>query len=313
MPTSTISSGHILVCVLTLWTIVVDLQLVNNHPQSNNQKRIIGGRVERKRGNFVVFVNNGYYIDNRTICQGALFKNSFVITLQSCLLKFPMSDRTRVIIGIDSSDRTQTASVSRIFRHPKYDPKTLSGNIALLRLGCTRIFPRIPRMPEDARELPDRNVVLPGEEIISPGTSVHVFGRNIFGVSSLGKLRSMAVVHSAEKTLLSREECAAKYKKAGRKFRKKDETRFCAETVDKNVCIEGKGSPLILSQSLNSDSQHPVLLGLASSGVNRCTDPTYLKQYVNVTRFRRWINKKTARYVDCEVSGLFDYPGDYKI
>uniref|UniRef100_A0A8B9F9P2 Serine protease 56 n=1 Tax=Amazona collaria TaxID=241587 RepID=A0A8B9F9P2_9PSIT len=238
-------------------------------PQANTtapRGRIMGGSVALL-GSWPWLVS--VRLHGELMCGGVLVGLSWVLTAAHCFAGY---GRGYSNVGMMSLQRgaqsgRQAVPVRRILPHPKFNPKTFHGDLALLELA-------VPLAPSPTVS----PVCLPSSSSEpSPGTACY-----IAGWGSLYEGRSANVVMEAQVPLLSQETCRGAL---GRDLI--TNTMFCAGYLSGGIdsCQGDSGGPLACQ---DPSSHRFVLYGITSWG-DGCGERGKPGVYTRVTAFTDWL------------------------
>ncbi|XP_075265824.1 trypsin epsilon-like [Convolutriloba macropyga] len=257
----------------------------NNLAQLIHKERVSGGSsIYDETSNFMAYIkifDSPEKPGHHYICYGALYKSAFVLTVRSLVENVEAKD-IKVSIG-STLDETRKHGVSQdldvIHKHI-YNPNSsiYDYDFAILVLDCDQI----------SREENFESVHLPDHNFITPGTLAQVFG---WGRLDYDSYKVASFLQSAQVEIVANEECLNVIKD------NKYNAGFLCTTGDNGVgsCLGDFGVPLILSKSLSSQSNHPVLIGLFSHSP-ACKRSSYLERYSNITYYKTWIEQTVLKY-----------------
>ena len=210
------------------------------------EKRIVGG-YDADVGAAQLLVSLVLKDKTRFQSQGVLYKENFVLTTQHCVHGLRPKD-IRIYFGSNCiHGNWDSIKVQKIYRHRLFDSRTYSHNIAILFLNCIGI---------PSYEF-GKNFTLYENSSLEIGKFLKIFGWGSLEYD--GPYPDS--LQSAQLTSTSRKECRRKYNNVNIKI---DHTMVCAGAKAKGACQSDEGGPVVLFESLNSDNQQPILVGLVS-------------------------------------------------
>lgn len=255
-------------------------------------------------------------------CGGTLIRNTIVLTSAYCVTtnakaKFSIIDPSQIVVSVGSIERQQgeRIRVTEIVRHPAYDPILRINDVAILKLE------QAPKTDSQAApvRLPDATALA---SLTRDGAAV-----TALGWGQMENKQEPTRLRAASVELVDRKACnerlmASRMETIEKKYVKDiidvlrvdekgaqairdlirrrakapaDETMLCAGkpapvpqgAAETYSCVGDNGGPLL---SVGADGK-PVQVGLFSTTDPECSDPQALRLYVNVGKFRQWIDE----------------------
>ncbi|XP_054084868.1 serine protease easter isoform X1 [Zeugodacus cucurbitae] len=216
-------------------------------------------------------------------CGGSLINKYYVITAAHCtkeneyeLFKVRLGD-WHITEDKDCDghlcgppERTIEISINNILRHPRYNPRNLDYDVALLRLKDRVEYTRFIKpicLPMD--------VSLRGKRY--DGNSATIVGWGLTEMNQLSDIKLKATVQII-------------YGNNGKKFRVRD-SKIYATGNGNDSCRGDSGGPLMIKEEVN-ENKNWYLIGIISYGNlnNTCGTEESIGIYARVSSFLDWIN-----------------------
>eukprot|EP00210_Caulerpa_lentillifera_P004083 g3896.t1 len=211
-------------------------------------------------------------VNGEHICGGIVIAKDAVLTAAHCVdprISNEATVRPNLNIGgIDRNEPIQKRKTVRAFPHPGWKGTVLDGDdLVILKLNKkTCITPVLLLGAEDAED--------------QEGVMFLGYGRTSQG----GKFPNL--LHGSEMRTLNRTRCNRRYRMRPRV----DRNELCARgNTVVGVCVGDDGSPLVIQPSFRIYSD--IVIGIASYSSNDCTESEGVSVFMNIYRYRKWINE----------------------
>ncbi|XP_064553938.1 trypsin-1 [Drosophila montana] len=221
--------------------------------------RIVGGiEVTIKDYPYQISLQRNYHM-----CGGSLIADGWALTAAHCVENANVQS-LRVRIGATRKDSGGVlADIQRVHRHPKYDPRIIDYDFALLELAqynATNITQAFVQLPKQNEDIPD-------------GTPVTITGWG----NTQNAEESTDVLRAVTVPKVNQTQCTLAYDNFGNIT----DRMLCAGLQEggKDACQGDSGGPL---------AAHGKLWGVVSWGFG-CAKPEYPGVYSRVAAVRDWI------------------------
>ncbi|XP_007887786.1 chymotrypsinogen B-like [Callorhinchus milii] len=205
-------------------------------------------------------------------CGGSLIQSQWVITAAQCGVR---ANDHRVILGV--SDRNlqlqdgQIMEISKVIVHPQYNPKTMSYDMALLKL----------EMPVTVNDHVSTVCLPTATDLFPSGMFCTTTG---WGLTNPNDIGLPTKLHQASLPLVSKSECEKKW---GSSSIISDDM-LCAGGAGATSCLGDAGSPLVCEKN-----NAWYLVGVVSWGTASC-NLSIPAVYARVTQAQPWIDQTIA-------------------
>jgi secreted trypsin-like serine protease len=213
-------------------------------------------------------------------CGGSIYNSRWIVTAAHCVINLTAGD-VKIAFGSNRlSTQIPRATVRGIHLNPKFDPRTLDNDIALIELGDAIGFNNTiqPLAPLAAGD--EVSALVPDREMRVAG-----WGATETGDLVVRKLREVNVY------FVARERCNAL-------------TSYNDAVTENMICAAGKK----LGDSCEGDSGGALVVNVANAPVHagivsfakRCAEPGKYGIYTRVANYREWMAKCVANTGDCK-------------
>lgn len=222
------------------------------------------------------------------LCGGAVIHEEFIITAAHCVENLSKSDFDRLFVVLGSTEiysiapKTKRFRVLEIISHPKYNPRKIINDIALVRIERfgSELVPELLKIKRKG----SKNIALAAECSVAGWGLTKNYGS------------TAKVLQAVNVFPMSHNACNAAWRPI------KEATQVCAlgakvaSELNADSCLGDSGGPLFCK--FENELQ---LTGIVSFGGAKCGDPDKPGVYTRASYFQDWILEKIEQYKTDEI------------
>ncbi|ODN00708.1 Transmembrane protease serine 9 [Orchesella cincta] len=248
--------------------------------KSQKDTKIVGGTVSKQHAwPWVAAIVFKFNNTRQIFCGGSVIATKYLLTAAHCTAQMEKVGLNSYTAILGTNDLNENGAlelkVASTTTHPKYDPKTLANDVALVELESRITFSQTV--------VPICITPQVGVPFINKSAIVAGWGDTTDGGLSIN--------------VLSNNACQARYKNTTNPELKDIAiTRICAASLNKDSCQGDSGGPLFLLEKGSTDTY--LQIGIVSTGEG-CAIREFPGIYARLSRFIKWIQTVLVNEVFC--------------